>query len=91
MDERFKGEVPDIPETILDKDRILDKLYDEIASKLDLDLEEWDAASLLGQDDNDFLGNLTNLALMHDIDHEEFFEMLGIETPTDVEIDDKTE
>ncbi len=30
-------------------------------------------------DDNDFLGNLASLAYEHDIDHEEFFQLLGVE------------
>jgi hypothetical protein len=91
MNKYFEGELPSIPETILDQDKILDRLYDEVAVKFDLDLEEVDAAGLIGQDDNDFIGNLATFALMHDLDHEEFFGMLGIEMPTGVEIGNETE
>lgn len=64
-------------EPTLDKAAILDKLF-ELRDEYNLDIYEEDLEALLGEDNNDFLGNLATLALMHGIDHEEFFDRLGI-------------
>ena len=64
-------------EPALDKGAVLDKLF-ELRDELGIDISEEDLEALLGEDDNDFLGNLATLALMHGQDHEEFFDRLGI-------------
>lgn len=63
----------------LDRGAILDKLF-ELRDEIGVDIEEGDLADLLGEDDNDFLGNLATFALEHGVDHEEMFELLGIPT-----------
>lgn len=50
-----------------------------------------DVEGLLGQDDNDFLGNLATIALMHEIDHEDLFERLEIPLEHTVESNEETE
>lgn len=79
MNEIFQpGEHEVSAEQPLDKNTILDRLF-ELAGELGIDIEEVDVEFLLGEDDNDFLGNLTSLALENGIDPEELFERLGIE------------
>lgn len=63
----------------LDQGAILDKLF-ELRDEIGIDIEGEDLRDLMGEDDNDFLGNLATLALEHGVDHEEMFELLGIPT-----------
>ncbi|MEO5950435.1 MAG: hypothetical protein ABIQ04_03215 [Candidatus Saccharimonadales bacterium] len=67
----------------LDKNAILIKLL-EIADELGIDMSDFDPEDLLGEDDNDFLGNLTTLSYQTGIDHEEFFQMIGIPVEQDM-------
>ena len=69
----------DTPEKITDsdKERILDNLFrlrDEL--EIFIDVEEGDVKSILGEDDTDFLTNLTTIALMNGFDPDDFFELL---------------
>ncbi len=76
FDQLNKPEV--VADKPLDKGRVLDLLF-EVAGELGIDIEEADVADLLGEDDNDFLGNLVSLALMNGVDEEELLGLLGIE------------
>lgn len=62
----------------LDKGAILDRLF-ALADEFGISVEDTDVEYLLGQDDNDFLGNLLSLALESGVDGDELFERLGIE------------
>lgn len=74
------GDTPEYEsQPALDQGAILDKLF-ELREEIGLDVEEGDLRDLMGEDDNDFLGNLATLALEHGVDHEEMFELLGIST-----------
>ena len=74
------GDTPEYEsQPALDQRAILDKLF-ELREEIGLDVEEGDLRDLMGEDDNDFLGNLATLALEHGVDHEEMFELLGIST-----------
>lgn len=75
---------------LLNKEAILNTLFAK-ASELGMDVDEADVEGWLGEDDNDFLGNLATLALMHNIDREEFFETLGIPIELPVEVEGETE
>lgn len=70
----------------LSKGLILDRLFSQ-AEALGVDIEERDLPGLVGEDDNDFLGNLTSLALENGLDPDELFYRLGVA----VEPDDETE
>jgi hypothetical protein len=59
--------------------------------KLEWELDESVIEDLQGADDNDLLGNLMTFALEHDIDPDEFFQLLGIDTTQAVENDVDTE
>lgn len=61
----------------LSKGLILDRLFAQ-AEALGIDIDEDDLPDLVGEDDNDFLGNLTSLALESGIDPDELFYRLGI-------------
>lgn len=70
----------------LSKSLILDRLFAQ-SEALGIDIDERDVAELIGEDDNDFLGNLLNLAIVNGIDPDELFYRLGIA----VESSDETE
>lgn len=53
---------------------------DRVVNELGIDMEDQDVGALLGADDNDLIGNLTMLAIMHDIDPDEFLKALGVDT-----------
>jgi folate-binding Fe-S cluster repair protein YgfZ len=66
------------------KSLILDRLFVQ-AEALCIDIDEREVAELIGEDDNDFLGNLTTLALVNNLDPEELFYRLGIAVESDGE------
>ncbi len=80
----------------LNLERILDTLF-HVKDRYGIDLEEEDLREMLGEDDNDFLGNLATLATMYDIDYEDFFIEIGVpahyvfELREQLEITDGTE
>lgn len=78
------------PQPELDKERILDTLF-YLRDRYELDLEKEDQQDLLGEDDKDFLSNLATLALMHDIDYEDFFIELGVPAVYIIDISDHLE
>jgi len=79
MGERLSGSPEHEFQPMLDRGMVLDRLF-ELREELGIDIEEADLADLMGEDDNDFMGNLTTLALEHGIDHEDMFDRLGIST-----------
>jgi hypothetical protein len=92
MSERFSSPEFESNAPSLDKAAVLDTLFEK-AEELGVDIAEEDLEGLLGEDDNDFLGNIATLALMNGLDIEAFFEQLGI--PADfgapVEFNSETE
>ncbi len=84
MTESYPHDREPSSEPALNKEAILTKLF-EIAAEWGIDIEEVDLEDLVGTDDNDFLGNLTTLAIMNGIDHEELLEALGVEVEENLE------
>lgn len=87
-------EVEPIPDPPLDKEAILDRLFDRVSDMWGINIEESDTAyilDLLGDDDNDFLGNLVWLAVVNEIDPKSFFIYLGVPIEYTVELDWQTE
>lgn len=84
MSERIPSieQEPDQPP--LSKGLILDRLFVQ-REALGIDIEEREVRELIGEDDNDFLGNLTTLALENGIDPDELFYRLGVVVESDGE------
>ena len=68
------------PERLSDNEKVkmIERLF-ELRDELDIviDIEEEDIADIVGQDDTDFLSNLTTAAIMNGFDPDDFFELLG--------------
>lgn len=67
----------------LDKGAVLDRLLDEVASELSIDVSEddieWLQHEVLASDaDHEFLDWLVSLAWSQGVDHEELLERLGV-------------
>jgi hypothetical protein len=67
----------------IDKGAVLDKLLDEVAEELGIDVEEddieWLRSEVLASDaDHEFLDWLVSLAWSQGVDHEELLERLGV-------------
>lgn len=78
MLERFESGEPEKLKTT-EKRRIIERLF-ELRHELEvfIDIEEEDLEDLVGQDDIDFLSNLTTTAIMNGFDPDDFFELLDM-------------
>lgn len=77
MLERFgNGEPEKLNAT--EKRKIIERLF-ELRDELEIliDVEEEDIEDIVGQDDIDFLSNLTTMAIMNGFDPDDFFELLS--------------
>lgn len=83
MEKLTRDTEPTPEEPHLDKGAVLDKLIDEVAEKLGIDVDEndieWIRSEVLASDaDHEFLDWLVSLAWSQGVDHEELLGHLGV-------------